>query len=99
MEAFRDRRHLRWLEDVVRDVTYGFHSLRRTPIFTAVALVTLALGIGANTAIFSIVNGVILRPLVYPKPEQLMRLTTQFAGGRVHGVRALAPRSTWSSER
>jgi predicted permease len=52
--------------------------LLRAPAFAAVTILTLALGIGANTAIFSIVNGVILRPLGYPKPEQLMYLTTQF---------------------
>ena len=78
MDALRDQRGLPWLDDLTRDVRHGLRTLRRSPGFTAVALVTLALGIGANTAIFSIVNGVILRPLVYPSPEQLMRLTTQF---------------------
>ena len=77
MEALRDQRGLPWLEDLTRDVRHGLRALGRSPGFTIVALVTLALGIGANTAIFSIVNGVLLRPLVYPKPEQLMRLTTQ----------------------
>jgi predicted permease len=78
LDNLRDQRGLPWLDDLTRDVRHGLRTLRRSPGFTAVALVTLALGIGANTAIFSIVNGVILQPLVYPRPEQLMRLTTQF---------------------
>ena len=78
MDALRDQRAVPWLDDLARDVSHGLRTLRRTPVFTAVALLTLALGIGANTAIFSIVNGVILRPLDFPKPGQLMYLTTEF---------------------
>src|SRR5205814_4676714 len=78
MDTLRDQRGLPWLDDLARDVSHGLRTLRRTPVFTAVALLTLALGIGANTAIFSIVNGVILRPLDYPKPAQLMFVTTEF---------------------
>jgi predicted permease len=78
MDALRDQRGLPWLDDLARDVSHGLRTLRRTPVFTVVALLTLALAIGANTAIFSIVNAVILRPLAYPRPEQLMSLTTEF---------------------
>jgi predicted permease len=62
----------------LQDLRHAVRSLLRTPAYAAVTILTLALGIGANTAIFSIVNGVILRPLGYPHPEQLMYLTTQF---------------------
>ena len=72
MDALRDQRGLPCLDDLARDVRHALRTLRRTPVFTAVSLLTVALGIGANTAIFSIVSGVILRPLDYPKPEPLI---------------------------
>ncbi len=62
------------MENLLKDFRYGIRSLLKRPTFTAIALITLALGIGANTAIFSVVNTVLLRPLPFPEPERLMRL-------------------------
>ena len=72
MEALRDQRGTPWLEDLARDARYGLRTLRRTPMFAATVLVTLAIGIGANTAVFSVVNSVLLKPLAYPSPEELV---------------------------
>ena len=73
-EAHRDGRGMRWLDDFAGDVRFALRVLRRSPALTLAAVVTLALGIGANTAIFSAVNAVILRPLPFDRPGRLMML-------------------------
>src|SRR5687767_7979072 len=73
-DTYRDQRGVPWLDGIWQDLRYAFRSLRRTPMVTATAVVTFALGIGANTAVFSVVDAVLLRPLTYDDPERLVVL-------------------------
>ena len=79
-ERLRELWQLRTLENLLRDVSFSFRLLKKSPGFTAIALLTLALGIGANTAVFSLINGLLLRPLPVPHAEQLAVLSMQEGG-------------------
>jgi predicted permease len=76
-EDCRDARGTRWLEDLLQDFRYALRTLRQRPGFAAVALCTLALGVGATTVMFTVINGVLLKPLSYPQPDRLVTLQEQ----------------------
>jgi putative ABC transport system permease protein len=83
-EEHRDQRSVRWADNLLRDLRYGMASLGRDPAFAAVTIGLLALGIGANTAMFSIVDAVMLKPLPFPEPERMVRVweSTPTGSGR-----------------
>ena len=79
-EIYREQRGIPFLENVLQDFRFALRGLRRSPGFAAIAMITLALGIGANTAIFSVVYGILLRPLPNPQPERIVQITETYKG-------------------
>ena len=77
------------MQTLINDLRYGARTLIKNPLFTIVAIVTLALGIGANTAIFSVVNAVLLRSLPYYKADQLVIVSGRTPSGEGDGVSQL----------
>src|SRR5262249_44410338 len=80
-EECRDTRGVRLIQELWQDLRYGTRMLSKNPVFTAIAVLTLGLGVGANSAIFSVIDAVLLRPLWFKEPERLARVyTTAFNG-------------------
>ena len=87
-----------WIERLGQDVRFALRMLRKAPGFTAVAVLTIAVGVGATTAIFSVVNAALLRPLPYPHPEQLVRIEDDLLGVGAEDVGMSTP-EWWDLER
>jgi putative ABC transport system permease protein len=95
-EECRDMRRVRFIEELLQDCRFGLRTLTKRPLPTAVALLTVALAVGANTAIFSVVNTVLLRPLPYPEPDKLVMLWEgRIREGTTNGAVSPADFSDW----
>jgi putative ABC transport system permease protein len=96
-DAYEDQAGVPWLEHLRSDLRYAARAMRRTPMFALVVILTLALGIGVTTAIFSVVHGVLLKPLPYPQSERLVWLGE--ATGEANGISVTWPNFTsWRSD-
>jgi putative ABC transport system permease protein len=80
-EECRDMRRLNTIANIGQDLRYAIRSVRKNPAFALVTVLTMALGIGADTAVFSVVNGVLLKPLAYRDPSRIVTLTSAWKGG------------------
>src|SRR5580698_5933086 len=85
-QLHREERSVLWLEQTLQDLRYAFRNILKTPGFAAIAVLTLALGIGANIAIFAVVNAVLLHPLPFQHPEQLVRIFDDLNGAGAQDV-------------
>ena len=97
-EKCRDARKVNWIQDFVQDLRYGVRTLRKSPGFTAVAVLTLALGIGANTTTFGVINATLLRPLPFPHPDRLVLVWETSGKGHDNWSAVSAP-NFWDFER